>query len=87
MTIRLFAVCAVLALAGCTDTERAKFGSYGESGHIVCYSGGQKVVDDWSTGRVQKEDSGADGYAWKSQADSLLHESNADCVVIHGAKR
>ena len=86
--MKSLAVLAVvaLALAGCTDTQRAKISAYGEAGHVVCYSGGTKIVDAWSTGRVMKEDTGADGFAWKGD-DGLLHESNADCVVHHGAKR
>lgn len=80
-------VALAIVVGACTDTTRAKLSAYGEAGHIVCYSGGQVILDDWSTGRVQKEEGGSDGYGYLSATTGLLTESNGDCVVKHGEKR
>lgn len=81
----IIAAALAIALTACTDTTRAKLGAYGESATIKCYSGGQLIYEGRSTGRVQKEESGADGYAFKDAATGKLKEVSGDCNVTYGA--
>ncbi|QZI85603.1 hypothetical protein CPT_Suzuki_030 [Stenotrophomonas phage Suzuki] len=81
----MIAAALVVSLAACTDTTRAKLGAYGEEATIKCYSGGQLIYEGRSTGRVQKEESGADGYAFKDAATGKLKEVSGDCNVTYGA--
>lgn len=72
-------------LTGCTDAQRAKLGALGDPAHIVCYSGGQKIYEGNSTGKVS---SGwmaqTDGYYFNDARDNKLKEVSGDCVVTYG---
>lgn len=70
-------VLAILA-TGCTDSELAKFDSYGENAAITCYSGGKVVLQDTSTGRVITQGATT---AFKSQTTQRYVKSTADCVI------
>lgn len=76
---------AIVALIGaCTDTTRAKYAAYGESALVKCYSGGTLIYEGRSTGRVLKEETGADGYAFKEASTGALKEVSGDCNVTYG---
>lgn len=79
------AIAAPLALSGCTDTEKAKWGSLGDPAHILCYSGGVRVYDGYSTGKVQNPD-GSDGYQFMSQETGRLTEVSGDCQINYGSR-
>lgn len=49
MRIRLL---ILFFLTGCTDAGFASFEALGKSGHIICYSGGEKIYEGDSTGRI-----------------------------------
>lgn len=70
---------AVMALTACTDATVAMYGSYGESSTITCYSGGDKVFEDTSTGKVQQID--GDGLTYKSAKNGQYVRAYADCIV------
>lgn len=82
----VFAVCALAALSisGCTDASQAKMFNYGQEGRVTCYSGGNIYFDDVSTGRIQKEESGGDGYYFVAKSTNRLTEVTGDCVVDYG---
>lgn len=75
-----------IALAGCTDARWAKVGGYGDPARVTCYSGGVRVFDDFSTGKVSSEGD-SDGYYFKSASTGKLIEMSGDCRLIYNASR
>lgn len=76
--IFLALVVAVLATA-CTDAERASLMAYGNEATITCYSGGQIIFQDVSTGKVAQLD--GDGITYKSKQTGVYIRAFADCIV------
>lgn len=72
------------AVTGCTDTQRASLGAYGDSARVTCYSGGQVVADDFSTGKVANA-SDSDGYEFKSSTTDRFTQFSGDCIIDYGA--
>lgn len=81
LSIKLLATAtlAALALCACTDAERASFAAYGNEARVVCYSGGQVVFDEVSTGKVNQLD--GDGITFKSKKTGGYVRAFADCIV------
>lgn len=79
----LFGTC--FAIAACTDAHKAKFGAYGDSARVVCFSGGVKTFDDFSTGKVENEEN-SDGYAFVARSTNRLVQVSGDCNLDYGAK-
>ncbi|MCG7348818.1 hypothetical protein [Sphingomonas sp. ACRSK] len=75
-------ICAPAALAGCTDASWAKVTAIGTPARVTCYSGGEVILDDFSTGKVSSE-STSDGIYFNSRTTGRLVEVSADCVVDH----
>ena len=73
-----------LALAGCTDVQRAHYGAIGSEARVSCYSGGKLIADDFSTGKVQNAGQ-SDGYEFKSVTTGRLQQFTGACVVDYGA--
>ena len=71
----------MLGAAGCTDAERASIGAYGEKSDIACYSGGQVIFEDVSTGKVAQLD--GDGITYKSAKTGKYVRAFADCIVTN----
>lgn len=70
-----------LALTACTDAERASIFNYGDEAKIVCYSGGQVIFEDVSTGKVLQLD--GDGITYKSTKTGKYVRAFADCIVTN----
>jgi len=74
----------VLALAlvatGCTDATKSKIFGLGDQFKIEMYSGGVKVREWTSTGKVLSEKS-SDGYYFTDKATGKLVEVSGDCVI------
>lgn len=83
---KIILAAALVALAGCTNTQRAHFGALGANGHIVCSSGGKVILDDFSDGKIHNAD-GSDGYEFMSSTTGRLTQSNGDCVIDYGAPK
>jgi uncharacterized protein YceK len=75
----LIALAICVLLAGCTDAERASLTAYGENASIKCYSGGQIIHDDISTGKVVQID--GDGITYQSKNTKQYVRAYADCIV------
>jgi hypothetical protein len=73
-----------VALTGCTDTQKAQYGTYGKSARVVCYSGGKKIFDDFSTGQISSEESGS-GYKFVAKSTNRLIHVAGDCSLDYGA--
>lgn len=64
----------------CTDASRAKLGGYGDKFKVEMYSGGQKVREWISSGKVLSED-GSDGYYFNDSETGTLIEVSGDVVI------
>lgn len=71
---------AMVTLIGCTDAGRAKFGGYGDKFKVELYSGGQKVREWTSSGKVLSESS-SDGYYFNDSESGKLIEVSGDVVI------
>jgi len=70
-----------LTATGCTDAERSSMFNYGETAYIKCYSGGQVIFEDESTGKVLQLD--GDGITYKSAKSGKYVRAFADCIVTN----
>ena len=76
----LVALIAIFGMTSCTDANQAKLGSYGKSHKIEMYSGGKKVREWISTGKVSSE-SNSDGYYFFDRKTGKLIEVSGDVVI------
>ena len=60
---------SLFSLAGCTDTQVARLGSYGNAADITCYSGGVHSPEN------------SDGWAFKDAETGKLMEVSGDCIL------
>ena len=65
----------------CTDAERASMFNYGDQAQITCWSGGNVIFEDVSTGKVQQLD--GDGITYKSTKTGKYVRAFADCIVMN----
>ena len=72
----------MLLMVGCTDAERASFGAYGEEAAITCYSGGEVVFEDVSTGKVLA----AEGLIYRSKTTGRYVRAFGDCIAVDTGK-
>lgn len=76
---KLLLLCiASVLLAGCTDADQAALFSYGSKTKVECWSGGQKIFNDESTGKVTIDQS---GIYYKSVNTGNLVHTYADCII------
>ncbi len=75
----LAALLVTVALCGCSDAMRASLGAYGEEATITCYSGGEVIFADVSTGKIETTD--GDGVTFKSKKTGGYVRAFADCIV------
>lgn len=79
------ALFATAALSACTDAYKAKLGAYGDSARVICFSGGVKTFDDFSTGKINNEEH-SDGYYFVAKSTNRLVHVSGDCNLDYGAK-
>jgi hypothetical protein len=78
---KLIALIAIASLfVSCTSAERSKLGGYGGTFRVEMYSGGQKVREWISNGKVLSE-SASDGYYFTDSATGKLIEVAGDVVI------
>lgn len=83
----VLAFATAAAVGGCTDASWSQLEAYGEEAHVKCYSGGVLIYDGYSTGKINRADSGSDGYYFRDRATGRLREVSGDCDVDFGAPR
>ena len=66
------------AIGGCTDADQAALFSYGSKTDVKCWSGGQLIFTDESTGKVTIDQS---GIYYKSVKTGNLVHTYADCII------
>jgi hypothetical protein len=69
-------------LSGCTCAYVKQITSIGSSGHIVCYSGGQKIYEGDSTGKIATE-SQSDGWYFEEKVTNRLIRISGDCLITN----
>lgn len=67
-------------LVGCTPAEMAQYKAIGKAGHIVCYSGGEKIYEGYSEGKIQTEKKSDGWYFMEKQTGDLIRLSG-DCLI------
>ena len=72
----------LLSLIGCTDAIVGKIRSYGASAKVRCWSGGQIILDEESSGKISSEQN-SNGYYFISKKTDEMIEVDADCVFIY----
>lgn len=72
------AIVLCLMAAACTDAEVSSFKALGDEADITCYSGGQAVFTDKSTGKIV---SGDQGIYYRSRTTGKYIKAYADCIV------
>lgn len=70
----------LLLLTGCYSANRAKMLSSGRDHHIIQFSGGQKVGEWTSNGRVFSEEH-SDGYYFEDKATGKVVEVSGDLQI------
>ena len=70
----------LLLLTGCYSAKRAKMLSSGRDHHIIQYSGGVKIGEWTSNGRVFSEE-GGDGYYFEGKATGKVVEISGDIQI------
>jgi len=73
-------IAATAALSGCTDAEIANVFAYGDQADVKCYSGGQVIFEDVSTGKVVPIE--GDGFTYKSAKTGSFVRAFADCILV-----
>ena len=76
----LFAIVALTALAGCTDTTLSSFEALGKPGQITCYSGDKVIYSGTSTGKIMTVDR-SDGWEFRDAADGHFVRVSGPCVI------
>jgi hypothetical protein len=73
-------VIAALSIISCNDATMAKMGGYGDKFKVEMYSGGQKVREWISSGKVLSEEK-SDGYYFNDMNTGKLIEVSGDVVI------
>jgi hypothetical protein len=71
---------ALMALQSCTDAARAKMGALGNDAYLDCFSGGVKVYEGETTGKIL-ETNNSDGFTFVDKKTGGLVQTNAECVI------
>ena len=73
------AIIALLFISACTDSAKGRFGAYGDSAQVNCYSGGKEIYSGKSTGKVSLSKGGFAKFT--EQGSQKYIEIHADCIV------
>lgn len=76
--MRIILAISILALMSCTDAARDSLNAFGNEADIFCYSGGKKIFEDKSTGKVTILQGG--GWHYRSVNGQYIR-TFADCFV------
>lgn len=79
---KLLLFITILGCVGCTDAIVGKIKSYGASAKVRCWSGGQIILDEVSSGKISSEKN-SNGYYFVSKKTNEMIEVDADCVFTY----
>jgi hypothetical protein len=75
----IIAFLTAISLAACSDANMASWEAIGEQSDVKCYSGGNVIFQDTSTGKVYPMD--GDGLAFRSDTTGKYVRAYADCII------
>jgi len=78
--MRVLYLILLLVFSGCTNADWAQWGALGSSGHIVCFSGGQKIYEGDSTGKISTEHN-SDGWYFQEKGSGSLIRISGTCII------
>lgn len=70
----------LVLLAGCTDADKAHYGSFGSKATITCYSGDIIIFKAESTGKVNSTGSGS-GWEFKDNKTNKFVRISGNCII------
>lgn len=76
----VFLSLSLFTLSSCTDATKSQFGGLGDKHKVEMYSGGKKIREWVSTGKVQSSSS-SDGYYFRDQECDCNVEVSGDVVI------
>lgn len=78
----IFIIAAVFTavISGCTNAQMSQYKALGSRGKIVCYSGGVKIYEGTSSGKILTEE-GSDGWYFEEDGTGKLIRTNSDCLI------
>jgi len=91
---KLILILSILILGACTDARMGKVKVLGSSARVTCFSGGKKIFDAFSTGKVENE-THSDGYFAKYRLANKDGEPSGkpfyasvsgDCTIVYLTK-
>ena len=71
---------SLILIAGCTNAEKSRFNAYGKQHSVQLWSGGQRVQEWTSTGKVLSEEN-SDGYYFQDSETKRLVRVSGDLVI------
>ena len=74
-------ILSTLILVTACDATIGKITSLGSSATIVCYSGGEVILDTVSSGKVLSEP--GSGYYFKDSKTNKMTEVDAQCIITY----
>lgn len=80
--VKYFVVFVIFVICGCTDADRAALKSFGNSGEVMCYSGGVLIYGGKSTGKIQAT-SQSDGWEFQDAKTKKFIRVSGDCVIAN----
>lgn len=78
--VSMTVLCVALLASGCTDAAMSQIYAVGSKHLVELYSGGVKVREWVSTGKVLTED-GSDGYYFRDSKTDQLVRVSGDLVI------
>lgn len=72
----------LIGLYSCTDAQRGKISSLGDSALVKCYSGTAVIYEGLSTGKVSSEEN-SDGYYFRDKKTGKMMEVSGNCIIIY----
>lgn len=79
---KLLLVFVSLISLSCTDADLGKLKSLGSNARVRCWSGGQLILDEISSGKILSEKN-SNGYYFISEKSGEMIEVDADCIFIY----
>lgn len=76
----VFAIALIFSMTACSDAEKAAWGALGEKHRVTLYSGGQKVGEWTTTGKIENESS-SDGYYFNDEKTGKLVSVTGTLVI------
>lgn len=72
-------------IVGCSNANVAAIGAWGKRHDVICYSGGIKIYEGFTTGKVENEEH-SDGYYFQDSSTGKFVTVSGNCVITVDSK-